>query len=60
MSKANIAWLLAYVFWMSFLLVILFQARQYTLDNLSGDEAQAEWQIFKQAAREQSGLDGPI
>ena len=60
MRKANIAWLLGYVVWTSVLLVILVQARQYTLDNLSGDEARAEWQKFKLAAREQSGVDGPI
>ena len=60
MSKANIAWLLGYVVWISVLLVMLVQARQYTLDNLTGEEARAEWQKFKQAAREQSGPDGPV
>jgi len=60
MRKANIAWLAGYVVWISVLLAVLFQARQYTLTHLASDEARAEWQKFKQAAREQSGADGPV
>ena len=60
MSKVNIAWLFGYAVWIGALLFMLFQARQYTFDHLTSDEALADWQRVKEDAREESGIDKPV
>jgi hypothetical protein len=58
--KANLAWLFAYLVWIGALVAALFQARAYTIENLSGDAPRADWQEFKSDTRATSGIDGPV
>jgi hypothetical protein len=59
-SKTNMIWLVAYIIWIGVLLGALFQARSYTIENLSDDASRANWLSFKQDARPKSGIDGPV
>ena len=60
MRRTNIIWLTIYFVWTAVLVGGLFQARSYTIENLTSDASQAEWQRFKEEQRPKSGVDGPV
>ena len=53
-------WFAGYLLLVIAVVGLLTAARSWTLRNLNRAEARSDWQMWRQAAQEQSGREGPV